>query len=242
MSKEIDLAICMPAYNEAPRISGFVSRIFSEFHEVKIRVFVVNDCSTDGTEEVLNNINDPRLVCYTQKENSGHGMSTIKGMELAVNSGAKIVLTCDGDGYVKTGEMLKLYQEFLYGGYDVVEGVRVGRKDPLFRRIVSKFTRLLIFLRTGKTSLDANTPVRCYKAEILKSILLDLQQNSNPVPNLLISSKTRSLKYFFKEYPLKVELESTTGTTWNQKVRVLPSRRFVKFCVNAFKFWLNPKH
>lgn len=241
MSKEIELAICMPAYNEASRISGFVSRIFSEFQEVEVHVFVVNDCSTDGTEEVLNNINNPRLVHYTQKENSGHGMSTIKGMELAVKSGAKVVLTCDGDGYVKSGEMQKLYEEFLHGGYDIVEGVRVGRSDPLFRRLVSRFTRLLIFLRTGKTSLDANTPVRCYKAEILEALLLDFQQNSNPVPNLLISSKTRKLNYFFNEYPLEVELESTSGTTWNQKVRALPSRRFVKFCISAFKFWLNPK-
>ncbi len=51
------LSIIIPAYNEAKTIHLILDRVYTVdlIHNLQKEVILVNDCSTDGTEEVLLN-------------------------------------------------------------------------------------------------------------------------------------------------------------------------------------------
>ena len=59
--KQIILSICIPTYNRGLRVFETVQEILSSYKEDDIEIVVVDDCSMDGTIELLKQIEDKRL-------------------------------------------------------------------------------------------------------------------------------------------------------------------------------------
>ena len=76
------VSIIMPVYNTAPflreAMDSMLSQTFSDFE-----LIVLNDCSPDNAEEVLNTYNDPRIVRYKGEKNVGLSNVLNIGIELA---------------------------------------------------------------------------------------------------------------------------------------------------------------
>jgi hypothetical protein len=125
----------------------------------------------------------------------------------------------------------------------VVEGVRVKRLEPWFRKPVSIATRLLVFVKTGNWPQDANTPFRAYSRSALVEILEHVPEGS-AVPNLHVSVASRNLPEV-KILPLHVVSlarrgRTSTGSTWGRASALFPNRRFIRFCMQAAREWLRP--
>ena len=71
------------------------------------------------------------------ERNRGHGPSTLAALREAIATGADQVVAVDGDGQFRGEDLVRLAREGSEHDYDVVEGVRSGRKDPVYRAIVS---------------------------------------------------------------------------------------------------------
>lgn len=233
------VAVVMPVYNEADGIAEFLTEIDGALPGVE--VFVVNDCSTDSTLEVLEGLDlrNVRLHVVSNGRNSGHGPSTVRALGLGVSSGAKVVIAVDGDGQLQAEGIRSLVDAVLGSDQPVVEGVRVGRDESLYRRVVSLVTRMITGVRARALVVDANTPFRAYRREALVR-LLEVVPRDSMVPNLWMTVVSRRLRLSVTtaQVPTRPRRGATSnGSTWGRSRVSLPSRRFVRFCVLAFGEW-----
>lgn len=237
---KLDLVITMPVFNEQHNLEDFIKELVEVFKGVSFQIIVVNDASTDNTLKIIENLIHQKfpIVAITSSINIGHGKASILGMKEAVNFDSNFILTVDGDGNVKVNELYKMLN-FIKNNdsIDLLEGIRVSRKDPWFRKLVSWITRKIVTFAAETRTKDANTPIKIYRKEVLKMLLRELPEDSL-IPNIRISILVRVLKYNIMDYELESILRSesnSSGTTWGQKKKNLPSRKFILFCYSAGK-------
>jgi glycosyltransferase involved in cell wall biosynthesis len=233
----------MPCYNEGKGIVNFIEEICKQFQGGgEFNIIVIDDHSNFASETELINlakIND-KIILIRNKRNLGHGPSTIIGLSHALKIKSDYIIATDGDGQFLASDLFRIYQELLKGNL-IVEGVRSKRVEPFFRKVVTLFVRIIIFLRTHKLPKDGNTPLRGYSQMFLHTIIDELPKDS-PIPNIIISTLTRKKEYI----PIEIKVKSMpprgkvkNGVTWNQRFDQLPSQKFVKFCFKSIKHYLN---
>lgn len=235
------IAITMPAYNEEG-ISDFIQELFSTFQSLNLSIIVVDDNSTNSMNMNLNELVENQKLNIKILKNStnlGHGQSTIIGLKESMTLNPEVIIAVDGDGQFLAEDIKKCFLVLIQGEFDIVEGSRVRRTDPRYRKISSFATKILVKKMCGKTPRDANTPLRLYRPGPLQMILAKM----NPdllTPNLFISTFSRIMNFTVGEIDvISIPRRGNTeiGTSWNQRIKVIPSRRFMKFCLLAFKQW-----
>ena len=245
MAGKLDVVIAMPAFNEEKAIPAFLAEINGAFGGVSFRFVVVNDCSTDNTEQALHALKSTYpLDVHTNAQNAGHGPSTLTALRLAIELNPQHVVTTDGDGHITGATLRHLYDQSIdQKDPAVIEGARIQRDDPWFRKTVSAATRKLVKHHSGSTPQDANTPFRVYPTNLLQELLGNIPTD-HMTPNLMMAALVRRQGICFQEVPVtpnKREGSAENGSTWKQRFRLLPSRRFLQFCVKATVQWVTPE-
>jgi len=229
----------MPAYNEDSGIAEFIGELHEHLEKWQPIFFIVDDCSKDQTVVVAAALAEQGIAIKVvpNEVNSGHGPSTVRALQLGLTNESELVVAIDGDGQFLGSDVAKVVQLMLESNCDIAEGVRTQRGDPIYRQLVSLTTRLLVFSRSRRFPLDANTPLRVYRVSALRRHL-DALNPDTMIPNLVISSNSRRWKMNVQE----IEVRSIprrgldqSSITWGKSQRQLPTRRFLKFCVGATK-------
>lgn len=236
------VVVALPVFNEQEGIRSFLSEINSEFlkSNFNYKFVVVDDASTDTSKEILLDMQRTQefpLVVATRQMNKGHGPSTLEAIDVAIHSGANYVITVDGDGQFLGSDILKLAAALHDSNFDVIEGVRVKRKDPFYRKVTSLATRLLVRSFSGKFPKDANTPLRAYRREVIEVLALRAG-NDLLVPNLFFSvlSRISNLRIMELEVlSLERRGSSTRGTMWGSGLKLLPTKKFIVFCLKSLR-------
>lgn len=236
--------VVMPQFNEVTIICSFLQSLKSSFEALDLQVikFVcVDDKSTDGSVEALTSLvaTGFPLEIKTNVNNLGHGPTTIRALFAGIDSNSDFVIAIDGDGQFDPSEVAKACKFALVNDFDVLECQRINRVDPVFRKLISFLTRVLIWIRTHQLIADANTPLRIYKQTYLSRVINQIPAKSL-VPNLHMSCISRSEDY--KIGSLKVnflpKISGEESTMFGRgKRKYLPSSRFVKFCFRASLEW-----
>jgi len=245
--KKHSVAIVMCAYNEAQGIAEFVAELAKALEKHQPIFFVVDDCSTDETSSVLQELSDGQqvnVVVERNRVNLGHGPSTIRALLLGIESQSEYVISIDGDGQFVGLDVCAMYEDMLEKSVDVCEGVRRFRSDFAYRKVVTKFVRFLVKMKCGKSPADANTPLRIYRTQQLELLLGCIRANSL-IPNLILSAKSRRLNFVIEEFSvLSIPRRggSTQGVTWGSKKSIFPNKRFLKFCLAALKEWIKKEN
>jgi glycosyltransferase involved in cell wall biosynthesis len=236
--REMDKVISLPVFNEEKTIEDLITEI-KELSYFK-KIVIVNDCSTDSTMQILREIVGDELIVVNNSQNLGHGPSTLIGLFKALELGYDAVVTADGDGHFQVSDLKAMTEQLLTSKVDIVEGVRTDRSDPWFRKLSSLTTRNLVRIRCRKSVQDANTPIRAYRINVVRRILSTIPSVNYPIPNLYISAQSRKLSLKIGIFPiatLERENSEKLGTTWRQRYRNLPTKRYLKFCLNATFHW-----
>ena len=123
----IKLSVIIPTFNRGdsflPRsIESVLSQTLKDFE-----LIIVDDCSTDNTQEVVRQFNDPRIVFYRRTVNGGNAAARNDGVRLAKGA---FVTFLDSDDVYYPQYLEKFTQtiednpsaRFLFGGYDVYRG------------------------------------------------------------------------------------------------------------------------
>lgn len=232
------IVLVLPVYNEEAVIRELVLEFLSS--HPKLTVIVVDDCSKDGSAKTLESIGDSRLIIVKNEKNLGHGLSVVKGLSHALKIGAKIVVTADGDGNYFIEDVLNMISTLEKNDLQVVEGVRVSRNDPWFRRLSSFVTRLLVRIRSKHRTEDANTPFHAFSSDTLREILLLIPESGRVIPNIYISSLIRSRAVNFASVDIVEnhrKKANPLGVTWNQRNPNIPSKKYIIFCYRALYNW-----
>jgi dolichol-phosphate mannosyltransferase len=233
-----EIAFVIPVFNEELVLGKIVKDLDDNFEDKSHVFYLINDCSTDSTSKVLLDLSDTYPIkTIFNPINLGHGRSLLKGLLEASRNSPQYVIALDGDGHFTGIEIKKLYNLMLTNPeVQVIEGIRMGRKENFFRKPVSLITRFIVLAKSGKTSKDANTPLRIYKASVLNDILCRIS-NESIVPNLHIAIVTRKMNLTLSSQ--RVTWQNIKGkdmsSTWKQQRNFIPPRKFIAFCISAIK-------
>lgn len=230
------VVVAMPAYNEAEGLQEFLNEIIENVR-TDVMFVVIDDNSSDNTFQILQELGKTEnLVAFRNQQNLGHGQSTLIALRKASEFQCDYVISVDGDGQFRGEDIKKIISIAIQGNYDVVEGVRTHRIEPMYRKIPSIVTRIIVLMKSGKFPKDGNTPLRLYRKSALARVLMTIDRNIK-VPNVYISSLVRKNDFSIMEssvVSLQRRGHNKVGTMWKTKNNWLPSRRFIRFCILSF--------
>lgn len=230
------LAIVMPAYNEVEGIRGFIDEIRENVAPLADRVsfFIADDRSTDDTAHVFDDVTD--VDVQTQPVNRGHGPTALAAYRAGLASAPDALVHVDGDGQFLGTDFVRLLNALSSTGADVVHGVRDGRTDPWYRRVLTGAVGLLIAAASGRRIPDVNTPLRAYRPDALQ-VLLDAVPADVAVPHVhfsLAEARGGFTVRYVRVASIPRRGESTSGTMWGRAASVrLPPKRLREFAVAA---------
>lgn len=195
---EQSVCIVMPVFNEGLIAREFLRKIDENLSKQGIfnRAYIcVNDQSTDDTFDLLSELsqNGFPIKVITNLKNVGHGVSTLRALRLGLECNTDFIVALDSDAQFDSFEISQVCSEFLKSNFDLCECVRINRSEPLYRKMVSFITKILLFARIHQFVRDPNTPFRIYTREYLEIAIGHIPPNS-PVPNLYMSHIARGLK------------------------------------------------
>lgn len=157
------MSIVIPVFNEQDCIEKTIQEI-DELLEVsgfEFNIVIINDGSTDRTNEILEGITNPSFKVIRHETNRGYGAALKTGI---INSSSEYICITDADGTYPINEIPKL-AHFIEEGYSMVVGSRTGEKARApFLRFFAKWllTKLANYL-TGFKVPDMNSGLRIMK-------------------------------------------------------------------------------
>lgn len=198
--------LIIPAYNEEESLRSLIEEIKAACPEVDY--LVVNDCSSDDTERLLEELgaNYITLPC-----NMGIGGAVQSGYRYAAQNGYDIAIQIDGDGqhdvrFVK--DMVKLIED---KQADVVIGSRFidkeGFQSSQARRIGIRILSMLIRLMCGAKVKDVTSGFRAVNRRFIE-LFAENYPDDYPEPEVIVTAKLYGA--VIKELPV-VMRERTTG-------------------------------
>ncbi len=175
------LSIIIPAYNEGPTIHLILDRIrvVKLQQGIEKEIIIVNDCSTDNTEEAITrykNANPEMSLSYFKHEtNQGKGAAIHTGIKSATGD---YILIQDADLEYNPEEYASLFVPILLAQADVVYGSRfIGGKPHrilfFWHSIGNKFLTSLSNLFTNLNLTDMETCYKLFDAKLIKGITLN---------------------------------------------------------------------
>ncbi len=170
-SKEIDLSIVVPLYNEEeslPELAEQINKAIGSLYSYE--VIFVDDGSSDTSLEVIKKLGaeDPVIRGISFSHNFGKSVALQAGFEKA---SGKYVVTMDADLQDDPNEVPEMVQ-MLKDGLDMVSGWKKERFDPISKTVPSKFFNFVTRKAARIELHDFNCGLKAYKREVVENIYL----------------------------------------------------------------------
>ncbi len=162
------LSVIIPAYNELDTIEESIARVKRVGLDAEI--IVVDDCSTDGTRDLLQRIPDIKLVLHDH--NMGKGMAIRTALQHVTGD---IVIIQDADLEYEPDDFPVMVEPIIAGEADVVYGSRFLSSRPKMRLSNYIANRILAFTASilfGARITDEATCYKAFRADLIKGLNL----------------------------------------------------------------------
>ncbi|MFH0803751.1 MAG: glycosyltransferase family 2 protein [Candidatus Tagabacteria bacterium] len=165
------LSVVIPVYNEKNTILEILKQVEAVDLDLEKEIIIIDDYSTDGTREILKNLNQNKYKIIFQEKNCGKGAALKKGFLAATGD---IILTQDADLEYDPKDYQRLLGPILTNRADVVYGSRFLTSEPkrvlyIWHLVGNFFLTGLSNLLTGLTFSDMETGYKAFRKEVVDS-------------------------------------------------------------------------
>jgi glycosyltransferase involved in cell wall biosynthesis len=167
------LIVIIPAFNEESNIEHVILNIPRKISGIdKVEVLVVDDGSTDRTQEFALNGGADKIISHAT--NMGVGSTFMTGIRNAISMNADIVVTLDADAQFDSNQIPELIIPILNHQFDVVIGSRFAKGSPSnipkIKLIGNKIFTKVISSLLNQRFTDTQTGFRAYSREAILNI------------------------------------------------------------------------
>ncbi len=162
-----------PCYNDAATIGGLIDAVHGALAPLvaDVEVIVVNDGSADASAAVLDAAaaTRPWLRVIHHERNRGYGGALISGFTAARHDW---IFYTDGDAQYDATEaalLVKVATEAQSAGrpVDIVQGYKIGRGDPLHRKLIGRIYHHVVKLMFRLPVRDTDCDFRLFRRELI---------------------------------------------------------------------------
>lgn len=169
------ITVLLPMYNEEKSAEPMIKLVTKRLKRDKIphEILVVNDGSTDKTEEVLKKLRRKtrQVRIINHKTNIGLGGALETGFK---NTKTDLIVTMDADLTQDPMHIAEMLEE-IENGYDMIIASRYVKGGgmsgvPPHRVIVSRLANIVFAVLFGIPVKDMTSGFRCYKISMLRGV------------------------------------------------------------------------
>ncbi|MFM8936408.1 MAG: glycosyltransferase family 2 protein [Vulcanococcus sp.] len=165
------LSVVIPCYNEVDTVLDLIERVRAAPVASK-QIIVVDDGSSDGTRECLQDLQESDLTIIFHPFNQGKGAALATGFKAAVG---QVCIVQDADLEYDPAEYPLVIGPILQGKADVVFGSRFQGGAPhrvvyFWHRVGNGFLTLMSNMFTDLNLSDMETCYKAFRTEIIQSI------------------------------------------------------------------------
>ena len=221
--QDVTLSIVIPCFNEKASIRAIVDKV-REAPVANKEIIVVDDCSTDGTSDMLDKEIAPLVSkVIHQKQNGGKGAALRTGFAAATGD---IVIIQDADMEYDPNEYAQVMEPICNDEADVVYGSRFAitkHYDAAYKQNIAAnlFLTRLSNLFTGLKLTDMETCYKAFRREIIQAV--DLKENrfgfEPEITAKIARQKVRIREVPISYFPRKVE--EGKKINWKDGVRAI---------------------
>ncbi len=168
----VEVSTVTPMRNERPCVREFVRRVDAVLQTIAqdYEIIVVNDGSTDGTGELLEELTSeyPALRPVHLNRSFGQAIATDSGFQ---QSCGRFVVMLDGDLEQPPEEIPRLLAEAAKG-FDLVSGQRTKRTINRFLRAIPSRTANWLLRRATGCQVRDMGGIKCLRGDIARSLQL----------------------------------------------------------------------
>jgi glycosyltransferase involved in cell wall biosynthesis len=165
-----DVSIVIPVYDEAESLSELAEQIRQALEPANLTfdVWMIDDGSHDGSWDVIVGLGraDARFRGLRFRRNYGKSAALNVGF---CHAAGRFVVTLDGDLQDDPSEIPSMIAT-LESGYDLVSGWKRTRRDPLSKRVPSRFFNFVTRKISGIPLHDFNCGLKAYRREVVESV------------------------------------------------------------------------
>lgn len=203
------LSVVIPVYNEAATIERVIDRVRGT--HLPCEMILVDDCSRDGTREVLERLarDHADLRVLFHEANRGKGAALRTGFQHATGD---VVVIQDADMEYDPQDFRLLLQPIVEGRADVVFGSRFLATEravsPYWHQAANQLITSLSNLRLGRKFSDVETCYKMFRRELIQQIAPTLRENRFGIEIELTAKLTRAKDARIFERPIRYDRRS----------------------------------
>lgn len=160
--------VIIPTYNNA----GTIAKVISDVKEFTTDVIVVNDGSTDETNNILASIDNIKVINYANNKGKGYALKI--GLKKAYELGFRYAITIDADGQHFANDIPNFIEKIEEKPDSLLIGARnlTAENMPSKNTFANRFSNFWYKVETGKVLSDTQSGFRLYPLEKLQKLHL----------------------------------------------------------------------
>jgi glycosyltransferase involved in cell wall biosynthesis len=168
-SPQTDISVVIPVFNEVENLKPLHAELTHVLDAVQkvYEIVFIDDGSKDGSyrSEELHELHHVQVI---------HSGATGQSAAFAgfYYANGEIIVTLDADGQNDPADITRLLDKMEEGDYDFVTGWRINRKEPFFRRLLSRTANRVITRSTGVWIHDRGCSLKAFKRDLVKNLRL----------------------------------------------------------------------